>query len=133
VSNFHDTVDRHAAWIRAFKKVFKVADLDEGQKAEVRTAIGKLITKWQSLERSLAPAAEPEQGATPTSTPKLNALGKPLSPNYDPNWRRKIPLTSIGRLAKSQRGVFAAAEADKARAEEAERAEAEAEPEDTVH
>ena len=29
---------------------------------------------------------------------KLNAVGKPYSPQYDPNWKRKTPLTSIKRL-----------------------------------
>ena len=28
----------------------------------------------------------------------LNAVGKPYSEQYDPNWKRKHPLTSINRL-----------------------------------
>jgi hypothetical protein len=28
----------------------------------------------------------------------LNALGKPISPSYDPKYKRKTPLTSINRL-----------------------------------
>jgi len=28
----------------------------------------------------------------------LNAVGKPFSPQYDPNYRRRTPLTSINRL-----------------------------------
>jgi hypothetical protein len=30
--------------------------------------------------------------------PTLNALGKPISPLYDPDWKRKTLLTSIDRL-----------------------------------
>lgn len=37
--------------------------------------------------------------------PRLNSIGKPLSPHYDPNWKHKTPLTSIGRLWKSQSGM----------------------------
>jgi hypothetical protein len=36
--------------------------------------------------------------------PRLNAIGKPLSPLFDPNYRIKTPLTSINRLFKSQSG-----------------------------
>jgi hypothetical protein len=53
VTNFLDKVSRHAAVLRAYKKVFGVSALDQAQKDEVRTAIGRLITKWQSLERGL--------------------------------------------------------------------------------
>ena len=34
----------------------------------------------------------------PPESPRLNALGKPLSPSYDPNYKVRTPLTSIGRL-----------------------------------
>jgi hypothetical protein len=30
--------------------------------------------------------------------PTLNALGKPISPQFDPNYRMRTPLTSISRL-----------------------------------
>ena len=53
VKNFLDTVSRHSAVLRAYQKIFKVAALDEEQKAVVRTAIGRLITKWKSLERAV--------------------------------------------------------------------------------
>jgi hypothetical protein len=36
-------------------------------------------------------------------TPKLNCLGLPMSPLYDPNWKRKTPLTSIARLSSPQK------------------------------
>lgn len=38
----------------------------------------------------------------PKERPTLNALGKPLSPSYDPNWKRQQPLTSIARLRAPQ-------------------------------
>ena len=34
--------------------------------------------------------------------PTLNALGKPISPLYDPDYRIKTPLTSIRRLSAPQ-------------------------------
>jgi hypothetical protein len=34
----------------------------------------------------------------PPKSPRLNAIGKPLSPLYDPNYKIKTPLTSISRL-----------------------------------
>jgi hypothetical protein len=34
----------------------------------------------------------------PPESPRLNALGKPLSPSYDPNYKIKTPLSSINRL-----------------------------------
>jgi hypothetical protein len=51
--NFLDTIERQAAVLRAYKKIFAVAALDQTQKEEARTAIRKLVTKWQSLERVL--------------------------------------------------------------------------------
>jgi hypothetical protein len=33
--------------------------------------------------------------------PQLNAIGKPLSPSFDPNYKVRTPLTSIGRLRAS--------------------------------
>ena len=30
--------------------------------------------------------------------PALNAVGKPYGAKYDPNWKRKTPLTKINRL-----------------------------------
>lgn len=30
--------------------------------------------------------------------PTLNVLGKPISPQYDPNWKMRMKLTSINRL-----------------------------------
>jgi hypothetical protein len=31
--------------------------------------------------------------------PALNAIGKPYSEQYDPNYKRRTPLTSIARLS----------------------------------
>jgi hypothetical protein len=36
----------------------------------------------------------------PPESARLNALGKPLSPSYDPNYKIKTPLSSINRLRK---------------------------------
>jgi hypothetical protein len=57
LANFLDTVCRHAAVLRAYKKVFGVSALDQAQKDKARAAIGRLVTKWQSLEKALAPPA----------------------------------------------------------------------------
>jgi hypothetical protein len=66
-SNFLDTIDRHAAVVRAYKKVFAVAALNQVQKDEISAAIRKLITKWTSLDRTLAAPVEngppPDVGA----------------------------------------------------------------------
>jgi hypothetical protein len=40
---------------------------------------------------------------TPAKT--TNALGKPLSPQFDPNWKRKTKLTPIARLRTSQKSL----------------------------
>jgi ParB-like chromosome segregation protein Spo0J len=45
-------------------------------------------------------------GTDPASPAKAtNALGKPLSPLFDPKWRRKAKLTSIARLYTSQKNL----------------------------
>jgi hypothetical protein len=45
-------------------------------------------------------------GTDPASPAKAtNALGKPLSPLFDPKWRRKTKLTSIARLYTSQKNL----------------------------
>jgi Protein of unknown function (DUF3102) len=46
-SNIFDTIERQKAVARAYKKVFKVATLDQAAKDEVSAAIGTLITTWQ--------------------------------------------------------------------------------------
>jgi hypothetical protein len=99
-SNFLDTIDRHAAVVRAYKKVFAVAALNQAQKNEISAAIRKLITQWTSLDRTFAAPVEnappPDVGAhnmkakmaaldddldIPESLRRqgkgLNALGKP--------------------------------------------------------
>jgi DNA-binding Lrp family transcriptional regulator len=51
----------------------------------------------------------------------LNALGKPISPSYDPKWKRRTPLTSINRLCAPWKVSLTAREAEaKRKAEEAE-------------
>ncbi len=35
----------------------------------------------------------------------LNAIGKPYNPNYDPNYKMRVPRTLISRLLKSMRGL----------------------------
>jgi hypothetical protein len=41
---------------------------------------------------------KPRARAPKAERPTLNAIGKPYSPQYDPNWKRRTPLTSITRL-----------------------------------
>ena len=64
LSNFLDTLSRHAAILKAYKKVFKVSAcehrpishrMNQEQKDEARAAIGRLVKQWQSLQRALAP------------------------------------------------------------------------------
>jgi hypothetical protein len=47
-----------------------------------------------------------------TARPTLNCLGLPMSPNYDPNWKRKTPLTSISRLYAPQNFAFVVCDAN---------------------
>ncbi len=56
--NIFDSIARHMAIVRAYKKVLAVSALDEASKNEVSVQIGRLITKWQSLQRALAPRRE---------------------------------------------------------------------------
>ena len=121
-SNFLDTIDRHAAVVRAYKKVFAVAALNQVQKDEISAAIRKLITKWTSLDRTLA--AAPVENAPPPDSEekKLNAIGKPISPLYDPKYKRRTPLTSINRLRAPFQVSLTAREAEAKR--EAEKAAA---------
>jgi hypothetical protein len=60
--NFIDTIDGHQAVVKAYRKIIKVAALNPAQKDEVRTAIRRLISKWQSLERALDGPAEKRAG-----------------------------------------------------------------------
>src|SRR5262249_40068638 len=53
-SNALDTIDRHYAVARAYKKIFKVSSLDQAARNEVSAAIGRLITMWQSSRTVLA-------------------------------------------------------------------------------
>jgi hypothetical protein len=46
----------------------------------------------------------------PPESPRLNALGKPLSPSYDPNYKIRTPLSSINRLRKPMRPQHSADE-----------------------
>lgn len=48
-------IERMEALVKTFKKVIKVASLDQAMKDEVSTALGGLITKCQSLQRALRP------------------------------------------------------------------------------
>jgi hypothetical protein len=51
--NILDTIDQHAAVVRAYKKVLRASSPNEEMKEEVSNAIGVLITVWQSLQRAL--------------------------------------------------------------------------------
>jgi transposase-like protein len=69
-SNFLDTVSRHRAVHKAYKKVFakvfEVSAFDRAQKDEIRTAIRGLISQLQSLERVPALEAPVRAGGSPT-------------------------------------------------------------------
>jgi hypothetical protein len=47
--NLLDSIDRAKAIARAYKKVLKVASLDQEAKVEISDALGGLISLWQSL------------------------------------------------------------------------------------
>jgi hypothetical protein len=70
-SNILDSIERHKAVARAYKKVLAVSKLDQTSKDEVSAAIGRLINTWQSLQRALArraPTATPIQEVEPEIT-----------------------------------------------------------------
>jgi len=48
-----------------------------------------------SLERQGYRVSKPRRHRT---APSVNAIGKPMSPLYDPNYKMKVPRTSIARL-----------------------------------
>jgi hypothetical protein len=52
-SNIHDTIERQKAVWRAYKKIFRVADLDQASKDEVSAAIDTLISTLQFVQRDL--------------------------------------------------------------------------------
>ena len=68
--NILDTIDQSCAVVRAYKKILKTAaPLEQGAKDEISTAIGRLITKWQSLQASLAPGRAMAASTDPTPIP----------------------------------------------------------------
>jgi len=56
--NALDILEGHYAVARAYKKVFKVASLDQAAKKEVSAAIDRLIAMWRSSQRVLLSAAD---------------------------------------------------------------------------
>jgi hypothetical protein len=81
LSNLIETIERHEAVARAYKKVFKVSTLNQAQKDEGGAAISRLITTWQSVQRALsrqAPPAAPIQEAEPEITPAVTATAPPV-------------------------------------------------------
>jgi hypothetical protein len=66
---------------------------------------------WDDLDERLADIPKTSDddnggGAIDSPTKALNAVGKPYSSQYDPNWKRKTKLTSIARLRTPQRNLF---------------------------
>jgi ParB-like nuclease domain len=80
VSNISETIERHEALARAYKKVFKGSALNQAQKGEVSAAIGRLINTWQSVQRALArqaPPATPIQEVEPEITTAVTDTASP--------------------------------------------------------
>jgi hypothetical protein len=79
-SNILNTIERHKAVARAYKKVLAVSKLDQTSKDEVSAAISTLINTWQSLQRALArraPTATPIQEVEPEITTAVTDTAKP--------------------------------------------------------
>jgi ParB-like nuclease domain len=79
-SNILNTIERHKAVARAYKKVLAVSKLDQTSKDEVSAAISALINTWQSVQRALArqaPPAAPIQEAQPEITTAVTDTAAP--------------------------------------------------------
>jgi ParB-like chromosome segregation protein Spo0J len=74
-------------------------DLDE------RLAGSYAVPSGSGSNGGTDPASEGGGLVKTTKAQATNALGKPLSPLFDPTWRRKTKLTSIARLYTSQKGL----------------------------
>lgn len=62
--NVFDTIDRHAAVVRAYKKIFRLSSFDRGAKKEISDAIERLISKWRAVQSTLtrrSPNGQPDQ------------------------------------------------------------------------
>jgi hypothetical protein len=77
LANFLDTVDRHAAVLRAYKKIFKVAALSQEQKSEAWGAINKLLTKWQRVQWVLEAGSKTCDGPPPDDAAVMLAENAP--------------------------------------------------------
>jgi hypothetical protein len=85
---------------------------------QILNAVKKAAEAWAKLYGRLIELGYPESPSLRQNPPppdseekKLNALGKPISPNYDPKYKRKTPLTSINRLRAPWRVSLAEHEA----------------------
>ena len=52
-SNIFDTIDRHTAALRAYKKIIKVSALDHEVKGDIAVKITALAREWMLLANSL--------------------------------------------------------------------------------
>ena len=66
------------------------------QQSEIDYAIALLKANGYSV-RKARESAERESG----ESIRLNAIGKPLSHNFDPKYKIRTPLTSPARLSKN--------------------------------
>jgi hypothetical protein len=86
----------------------KLVELDVGLARELARILlqpGVPTRLWHDLTALLDHSGS--AGGTDPGTPAkaTNALGMPLSPQFDPNWKRKTKLTSISRLRAPQKGL----------------------------
>jgi hypothetical protein len=80
LSNLIETIERHEAVARAYKKVLAVSKFEQASKDEVSAAISTLMNTWQSVQRALArqaPIAAPIQEAEPEITPAVTDTATP--------------------------------------------------------
>jgi hypothetical protein len=80
-------------------RAYELLAISDGTKtaAQVRSETNARKVKHRQSVRSGTDSDDQE--------PKLNAVGRPLSPSYDPDYRLRTPLTSISRLYAPMRGA----------------------------
>ena len=82
--------------------VFIETDTTEGNTMQPQTNHGLTIEGAIALLNAAGHKVSKPRAPKITERPALNCLGLPMSPLYDPKWKRKQPLTSIARLFAPQ-------------------------------